>query len=540
MLAAMLLSMLVSSFNCSYNSDITGTGSQAGNGRIACTIYNEDGSPAAGAVIRLRSSDYIAKLNINSTDTVSRDALTDKNGAFTIDSIDTGSYFIEVNDGQSHAVLLTCDITSSDTLVKLPEATLLPTGTIKGTFISGPNASSAPSVMIYGLERSGVYDSLTREFSIYDVPGGNYTICILATPSESKPVEIANIVLSPDLITDVGAIDFIDQSTWKHSQKIYINTSSTGADVGGTVTNFPLLLRLRSENFNFGNAKTDGSDVRFTNSKGTSLSYEIEQWDAGNQVAEIWVNIDTVYGNDSIQHFKMFWGNAEATDSSNSEAVFDTAQGFTSVWHLNETVDSSYDATCNSFNGKDSGCTSATGIIGNARKFSNTSYIKIPGLLNTPSNVTLSAWAKCDTSAGVGQEIISVGDAILIRMDDKSGMGTMGSFFFDSTNYTSTNTGKMYAKTGWHYIVYTFDFATHNQRFYIDGVQSAVTTDSSSIRYQGFGSDTYIGMHGNKKQNFNFFGEIDEVRVNSKAVSADWIKLCFMNQRVDDKLVKFK
>jgi hypothetical protein len=37
-----------------------------------------------------------------------------------------------------------------------------------------------------------------------------------------------------------------------------------------------------------------------------------------------------------------------------------------------------------------------------------------------------------------------------------------------------------------------------------------------------------------------FDGKIDEVCVSSKPRSADWIKLCYMNQRPDDKLVFFK
>ncbi|HEX2958334.1 MAG TPA: DUF2341 domain-containing protein [Chitinispirillaceae bacterium] len=527
-------------FGCSPNDNLTGTGSQAGNGRVACVIFNEDGSPAVGASIRLRSRDYIANHDTSFIDTVSRNAVTDKNGAFIIDSVDSGSYFIEANDGNSHAVLLSCEMASDDTILKLPEATLLPTGTIKGTFTTRPDGSKALSIQIYGLERSGVYDSTSGEFYIFDVPGGKYTIRIHATSSTSKPVEIPNVTISPDNFTNVGSIDFIRQSTWLYSQNIYINTTSTGADIAANVTNFPLLLRLRQENFVFNNAKNDGSDIRFTKSNGASLCYEIERWDAAEQEAEIWVKIDTIYGNNSIQHFMMYWGNPDASDSSNSTTVFDTSNGFTGVWHLGETDGKAYDATGNSFNGKDSGSTTASGMIGNARKFTNKSHIKIPGLLNTPSNVTLSAWAQCDTSTLAGQEIISLGDAVLIRMDDNSGMGTLGSFFYDSANYIATNNGKFYAKTGWHHLAYSFDFKNHFQTFFIDGVPSATTSDSNSIHYANLGTDTYIGIHGNKKQSFYFNGRIDEVRVNNTAVSADYIKLCFMNQRVDDKLVVYR
>jgi len=37
-----------------------------------------------------------------------------------------------------------------------------------------------------------------------------------------------------------------------------------------------------------------------------------------------------------------------------------------------------------------------------------------------------------------------------------------------------------------------------------------------------------------------FKGKIDEVRISSAPLSPDWIRLCFMNQRENDKLVSFK
>ena len=37
-----------------------------------------------------------------------------------------------------------------------------------------------------------------------------------------------------------------------------------------------------------------------------------------------------------------------------------------------------------------------------------------------------------------------------------------------------------------------------------------------------------------------FRGKIDEVRVMNAAVNADWIKLCYMNQKAEDALVEFR
>jgi hypothetical protein len=37
-----------------------------------------------------------------------------------------------------------------------------------------------------------------------------------------------------------------------------------------------------------------------------------------------------------------------------------------------------------------------------------------------------------------------------------------------------------------------------------------------------------------------FKGMVDEVRVMNVAVSADWVKLSYMNQKAEDRLVEFR
>ena len=143
--------------------------------------------------------------------------------------------------------------------------------------------------------------------------------------------------------------------------------------------------------------------------------------------------------------------------------MFDTSAGFAGVWHLNDQGDIITDATYNENDGINSGSAITAGVIGNARKFTNGSNIRIPGLLNSPSSVTLSAWAMTDTSVGSGQDVISIGDVVLIRLDDNSGIGTLGSFYYDSTHYAQCYSGNFLLKTGWHYIVYTFDNENHTQ-----------------------------------------------------------------------------
>jgi hypothetical protein len=50
----------------------------------------------------------------------------------------------------------------------------------------------------------------------------------------------------------------------------------------------------------FSQAQFGGSDIRFTKADNTFLPYEIERWDSAHSQAEIWVKVDTVFGNDSV------------------------------------------------------------------------------------------------------------------------------------------------------------------------------------------------------------------------------------------------
>ncbi len=126
-------------------------------------------------------------------------------------------------------------------------------------------------------------------------------------------------------------------STCAHNKVITLNTTASGggANVAGTVTNFPVLVRLTAGNSDvFTGASTGGLDIRFTASNGTTpLKFQRERWDAVNQLAEFWVLVPSVAGNASTT-FNMYWGKGGSPDSSNAPAVFDTANAFRGVWHL--------------------------------------------------------------------------------------------------------------------------------------------------------------------------------------------------------------
>ena len=139
-------------------------------------------------------------------------------------------------------------------------------------------------------------------------------------------VKISRPVLLPFILLFFVSAFSDDYAEWTYNTTVDMNTTGTG--LSGTVSTFPLLVRLNSSNFTFSEADNNGADIRFAKSDGTHLPYEIERWDAAGNLADIWVLVDQVLADDNTQFIRMYWGNDTCSDSSNSEAVFATSNNF--------------------------------------------------------------------------------------------------------------------------------------------------------------------------------------------------------------------
>ncbi|MCP4711817.1 MAG: DUF2341 domain-containing protein, partial [Planctomycetes bacterium] len=182
---------------------------------------------------------------------------------------------------------------------------------------------------------------------------------------------------------------------WQHKHKITLNTTSSGANINQSVSDFPLLVRLQSQSLSQSQSKSifedshpKGTDIRLSKSNGAPLPYEIEQWDMAAGKAAIWVKIDTIHPNNNTQYIYLYTGNpslrvsepeASASRSHGLEsgpAVFDTTNGFTGVWHMNNKPEqdaSLLDATTNTHHGSFDTVMAAEnlveGIVGEALMF---------------------------------------------------------------------------------------------------------------------------------------------------------------------------
>ena len=311
---------------------------------------------------------------------------------------------------------------------------------------------------------------------------------------------------------------------------------------------------MNAGNFDFSQAQAGGADIRFTKSDNTFLPYEIERWDAADELAEIWVRVDTVYGNNAAQSITLYWGNPNATDTSNGAAVFDTANGFQGVWHLGESASPIRDATYNGYNGSANGPQDLSGgAIGFCQSYVDSgAYTDFGNILNPGNaNMTVSAWIKCSKNGGIytiigksngGKPVANYGWLMTINfgclafyaLTGTGNWGDAGSFWYQSSVPIADT-------TSWHFVVAAIDrSANSNCKLYIDG-NDVSQTPTGDITKVGTVINTLNMRIGEQANNgLPFRGFIDEAVVAFATRSADWIKLCYMNQQQDNKLVEFR
>jgi hypothetical protein len=533
---------------CGCGPQLAGGSSDSGNS-ICASIFTPDGEPAVGAVATLCPRDYLETDSPGAGTTVVRRAVTDASGYFTIDSIGGGDYFLEINDKVSNAVLIQAPMINAVNWKISFDDTLQPYAGIEGEV--GP--SSLPNerryILAYGLDRR-VPIGADGHFRVGDLPQGKLRFRVVSSDSAFTPVEIDTVTVASGKTASVPIVG------WSHHRRILLNTTGSGAGVSAAVADFPVLIRLTGKNFNFDEAPRGGVDCKFTKKDNSDLAFTVERWDAGKGAAELWVRVDTIYGNNDSQYIDFYWGNPNAARTGESSAVFDTGRGFQGIWHLSDTsVDYIGDATWNNFEGRAEGMTEANivdGIIGKARSFDGVlSSIMIlnseEGKLSFPQHgfYSLSAWAYSEEVADSSHAIISKGDK-QYTLGSALPHEAYPSFwtFTEFQEMEGWETCKLPASTGVWTLV-TGVRKEKNQYLYVNGtlVDSTIlffarpskprkttlpVAIGKIVEYQGDVVDAY------------FKGVIDEVRIQSVSLSADWIRLCYMNQRPDDKLVVFK
>lgn len=531
---------------CTPVNDVAGGSSSTDNGKVVGTVYDEDGVPSSNTQVVLRSSFFTPNQD---TATPPVDT-TDTAGEYYFDSLKAGIYTIEAVELTNRTRALVNAVLVDSLTTHASDAALSKPGALE-VEVQACSADSCyvyvPGTSLFGIVRNGIA-------FIDSVPAGVLPAVYYA--DKSDPSSVRSIRTAINVSSGVTRV-VTDYSAWSHSARIYLNTTAEGADVGENVYDFPVLVRLTTEHFDFTGAQSGGGDLRFRKADDTPLSFEIERWDVSAGKADVWVLVDTVYGNDSTHYFIVYWGNDAVTSASNSGAVFDTALGYEGVWHLGGGGAVALDATGNHYDGtlsSGTGVAAVEGAIGGAREFDGSSgYISMEGTseskLNFPQNgtYTMSLWVCADTIDTLWRAIAGKGhEQYYMQLKCLGENRATWEFveFQDNLGweYTEDSVPPAPGMGVWIHIVGVRD--GKNQFLYINGEEVVDTASLMEGAYPRDNSNDFaIGRHGSEvvipfQQGWSYFdGNIDEVRVERQVETPDRIRLGFMNQKADDALV---
>jgi hypothetical protein len=512
-------------------------------------VYDKFGMPASQTRINLIPQLYNpvsdAPLPDSLTDT------TDSEGKYMLSKIPKGAYTLLADQRISNQKLLITGISigSKDTQQVNPD-TLQQTGSIAVEFLS-PIDSVNGYVYIPG---TTFFAPAAMHAVLRDIPSGHIPAINYAHSTDMSK----SFIIDTNVNVIAGSTIVINNYyTWSFSKRIFLNTTAAGADVRNDVTGFPVLVRLTNKNFDFGQSTINGRDIRFAKADGSQIPFEMEQWDSSNGRAEIWVKMDTVYGNNDNQYIVMYWGNASAQAVSNSAAVFDSSSGYQGVWHLNETSGiTAFDVSYNRFSGIYKGGLPANEISpsGICQKVTkpDIDYVDIGKVLDPGmKNISVGIWLKRAT--------LGTQQALIAKTNGDGPSATYGYLFsIDLLNYPHfylVSGGSQWGDTGtfdlssnltitdstsWHYVSVTIDRSSNNNcKLYIDGIDRTGTIrgDVSLVRNVINTCNLRIGTENDN--NYSYNGSIAEATIAFVTRSPDWVKLYYMNQKDLDALVKW-
>ena len=535
-------------------------GSETGNPAKGTTgiLKTLDGIPAANARVYLLPQDF-NPLDLVAKKTKLATATTDRYGRFRLTVIDSGIYNLEALDLKSGARAFIKGLAITKGVVELPEQTLKYPGRIEAS-LEGAADTVNGYIYVTGTTLYKKVSAVNGKVSLDSVPGGIIDSLQYGNPERTvAPRPFAwNLEVAPEAVTMVAA----PYLAWKRTRTIILNTTGAGAGVAGTVTRIPLLVRLSQANFDFSAAANGGLDLRFTNGRGGPLPCEIGHWDASANAAEAWVLVDTVFG-DSMQKLHMYWGGNTAAPLQ-SGAVFDVADGYAGVWHLDEDPTGAA-PQLQDVSGRNNPATAigfsspvgtAPGTVdGGLALDGKTQFAATRKSFVNPQVFTLSGWFR--TSTTVGGKLLDFTDAdtsiTTLYRDRHIFMSTNGIIHFSvyppiAANQADPNPGvyktidspKPLNDGQWHQIAARL--SPGGQALFVDGTPvasdpaSTVAENITGYWRWGYGGLDNWTVPGTSRY---FQGTLDEIWIVHSARSDDFIKLNFENLKTDSRLFQF-
>jgi len=318
-----------------------------------------------------------------------------------------------------------------------------------------------------------------------------------------KILSVACLLLLP-LIAQANWND-----AWTTRDKVLVNP----VGITAPVTQVVVPVRLHSGNFNFADAKPDGSDLRFIAADDkTELKFHIEKYDSVNELALVWVQLPKIDPAEKEAYFWLYSANAEAQAIEDSKTAWDATTA--AVFNFAE-KSLLQDSSSNSLVASGSVTAQKAALLGEAATF-NGAAISLgasPVLkLFSPSGFTFSAWIK--PASLPQQAVLYQQGTVALKIDGQKLLLSAGS------NITSDADLKPAA---WQHVAVTISGA--KVVLYIDGKPAG----TGNIALPDIQQEVQMGS--------GFVGDIDQIELANTVHTEDWMKLAVSGQGADAKLI---
>ena len=325
---------------------------------------------------------------------------------------------------------------------------------------------------------------------------------------------------------------------WQFRKKITIQSGKVDANL----TDFPVYLDLSELGADFFNSvKNGGGDIRITKTdEVTEVPREVVSCDTGTDTGEVHFLADGTLSGSSPTDFYIYYGNAAASDYA-IDATFGAENVWNSnykgVWHLEEASGNLVDSTSNDNDLTANGTPlyGQTGQIEDAIDFDGSTDYFNRAEINLGNVVSMSVWINFDDLDGTpafitnGQKVNGNYGSWRFYMAASGKIRTAADVSTDSSSTYETNDVVISAVT-WHNIGFT-RAAGAQPKIYIDGVEKAgASADNWTGTIDYDGNSFFLGVLDDTPIVDFLDGKLDETRIMSTVLSANWISTEYNNQ----------
>jgi hypothetical protein len=338
-------------------------------------------------------------------------------------------------------------------------------------------------------------------------------------PTDAAPID-----------TPVTSIDAPIDGPQSTKRRVKLSFKNGSRNIG--LDGFVVLVALDATKVDYSLIKAGGANIRFVDTDGTSLPYQIDEWAAGG-TSLVWVRVPLIDASSDTDYIYMHYGDPTLNDAQNAAGTW---AGYAGIYHLSQDPgpggagqikDSSPAAKHGTATAVMTPADRVAGIVGNGYRLLGNGA-GVDAASTALPTYTWSMWIKGTTAPSVqssNREPINNGDVNFNFSWEHSQAAFVGAAAQkDAAQWRSVAPGTIAANT-WYFLAGTYDGT--NLCSYRDNAMSCTTAGAPLAPAGGL----LIGHAASGSVTFN--GWIDEVHITATAFGAKRLDAEIANQRHD-------